>query len=158
MISVWKISCGHRLFILGLWLLFIGSLNYVLIAPFLKAKLYLWHFVLVVVLGILTYLFWKNAQYLYKIEDNYLYIKTPRSEYKIPLSDIEKVGQIKHIPFQYKIGLKYDFLWKKLYLCGYADDGIILKLKNQDNEIVICPKKHEEFLSALLNKNEASNK
>ena len=152
MVSVWKITFGHRLFILGLWLLFIFTLNYVLVAPFLKAKLYWWMFLLVVFLWILTYLFWKNAQYFYKIENDYLYIKTPRSEYKIPLEDVEKVWEIKKIPFQYKIWLKYDFFNKILYLCGYSDDWIILKLKNQESQIVICPRKHKEFLSVLSKK------
>ena len=158
MISVWKITFGHRLFILGLWLLFVAGLNYLLIAPFLWAKIYLWHFVLVIFLGILTYLFWKNAQYLYKIKDWFLGVKTPRSEYKIPLSDIERVGEIKNIPFQYRIWLKYDFFNKILYLCGYSNEGIILKLKNQENQIVICPRKHKEFLEALKNRNETNNK
>lgn len=149
MISIWNITFGHRLFILGLWLLFIASLNYLLIAPFLWAKIHLRHFVLVIFLGVLTYLFWKNAQYLYKIEDWFLEIKTPRSKYKIPLSDIDRVWEIKNIPFQYKIWLKYDFLNKILYLCGYSNDGIILKFKKQENQIVICPRKHKEFLEAI---------
>jgi len=123
-----------------------------LIAPFLGAKLYFWHFLLVIFLWILTYLFYKNANYLYKIEKGYLFIKTPRSEYKIPFSDIEKVWEIKNIPFQFKIWLKYDWFNKILYLCWYSNDWIILKLKNQPNQIVICPRKHNEFLSVLKEK------
>jgi len=51
-----------------------------------------------------------------------LVIQIPRKKgkFKIPLSDIEKVGVYKNIPFHFRIGLKYDFLNKILFLCGYS--------------------------------------
>jgi hypothetical protein len=41
----------------------------------------------------------KYSKYKYIIEKEYLYIKTPSREYKIPLIDIKRVGKIENIPF-----------------------------------------------------------
>ena len=150
--SICDISLGHRIFILIVGLLFLAGLNYLVFAPFMGRKYGFSEIFLVVVLWILIYLLIKNTKYVYEIKDGYLVIKTPRkkSQFKIPLTDIEKVGKFENIPFQFRIGMKYDFLNKILFLCWYSTKWIILKLKDFENEIVICPRKFEEFYNELL--------
>ena len=150
--SICDISLGYRIFILIVGLLFLAGLNYLIFAPFMGKKYGFSEIFLVVVLWILTYLLIKNTKYVYEIKDGYLVIKTPRkkSQFKIPLTDIEKVGKFENIPFQFRIGMKYDFLNKILFLCWYSTKWIILKLKDFENEIVICPRKFEEFYNEFL--------
>jgi len=150
--SICDISLGHRIFILIVGLLFLAGLNYLVFAPFMGKKYGFSEIFLVIALWILTYLLIKNTKYVYEIKDGFLIIKTPRkkSQFKIPLSDIEKVGKFENIPFQFRIGMKYDFLNKILFLCGYSTRWIILKLKDFENQIVICPRKFEEFYNELL--------
>jgi len=150
--SICDISLGHRIFILIVGLLFLAGLNYLVFAPFMGKKYGFSEIFLVVALWILTYLLIKNTKYVYEIKDGFLIIKTPRkkSQFKIPLSDIEKVGKFENIPFQFRIGMKYDFLNKILFLCGYSTRWIILKLKDFENQIVICPRKFEDFYNELL--------
>ena len=152
--SVGSITTWHRIFILMIWLLFLAGLNFLAFAPFMGYKYGFSEVFFVIFLWVLTYFFIKNTKYLYEIKDGFLIIQTPRKKgkFKIPLSDIEKVGVYKNIPFHFRIGLKYDFLNKILFLCGYSSKWIILKLKNFENQIVICPRKFDEFLSKLQNK------
>ncbi len=151
LISINDITLGHRIFIGIIWVIFISYLNFLFFAPFIGYKYGFLQVFLVIGLWIILYLLVKNTKYVYILDDKFLHIKTPRkkSQYKIPLEDIEKVWEFKNIPFHFKIWMKYDFFNKILFLCGYCSNWIILKLKNFDNQIVICPRKFNEFYEFL---------
>lgn len=146
-----EITKGHRILIGLLWILFLWWLNFLFFAPFIWVKYWFVEILLLVFLWIFLFLLVKNTRYVYLIKNGFLEIKTPRkkSHYKIPLTDIEKVWIYKNIPFYFRIGIKYDFLNKILFLCGYCNRGIILKLKKFEHQIVICPRKFDEFYKIL---------
>jgi len=79
-----------------------------------------------------------------------LFIKTPKQEYKIPFQDIQKIWDIENIPFSYQFWLKFDTVNKILYLCPFSKKWIIIALPTHD--IVICPRKYEQFKKALMNR------
>ena len=155
--SLWNINLSYRLITFFVWIMFLASLNFAIFAPFMKYNVSFTEVILIITLWILTYLLVKNMKYIYEISDWKLFIKTPRSKFNIPLSDIEKVGTIDNIPFYYRIWMKFDFLNRILYLCGYTNKWIILLLKDKWQQIVISPRKFDEFYKLLL-KNETNNK
>ncbi len=150
--STCDITLGHRIIILIFWLLFLIGINYLVFATIIWKQYWFAEIVLVFVSWFLTYLLVKNTRYNYEITDWYLIIKTPRikKHYKIPLSDVIKIWIYKNIPFHFRIWMKYDFLNKILFLCWYSKKWIILKLKDFSNQIVICPRKFDDFYNEFL--------
>jgi len=147
LVSTWDITFWYKLFILIVWILFLLLLNYVIFGSIFFLNICWWCFVLIMFLWIFLWLLVKNTKYIYKIEANYLFIKTSKKEFKIPLQDIKKVWTIENIPFHYRIWIKYDSFNKILYLCWYSKKGIILKLDTHN--IVICPRKFDLFFDKL---------
>jgi len=141
-------SWWYRIFVFILGLLVIFGLNYFLFAYFKNAYsltlVLLWIFC-----SILLYFFLRWMKYTYTIKDNFLLIKTPSKQYKIPFSDIEKVWMIESIPFVNKLFLKFDQINHILYLMWFYNKWIAIKLPT--HTIVISPRKMDEFYDILKN-------
>ena len=146
-VSIWNNSLWYRLFVLFIWLLVIFWLNYFLFAYFTWSYSSIWLVIMWLFLCIFLWYLIKYSKYKYIIEKEYLYIKTPSREYKIPLIDIKRVGKIENIPFVNKTWVKFDQMNKILYLCGYCSKGIALDLST--HTLVICPRKYDEFYERL---------
>jgi len=148
--SIWDNSIWYRIITLIVWLSFLFWLNYLLFAPYMWIKYNYTEVFLVIFLWLTLFYLIKMFKYEYTIKDNALFIKWPFKYYKIPFSDIEKVWEIKNIPLHYKVGMKFNPISKILYLCGYVNNWIILKLQTHD--IVICPRKYKDFFEKLKNR------
>lgn len=143
-------SLWYRLVIFFVGLSFLFWLNFLLFAPFMWIKYWYVEVFLILFLWLFLYFLIKFSKYIYTIKDEKLLIKSPYKFYKIPLSDIEKVWEIDKIPFSNKFWMKFDSINKILYLCWFVDKWIILKLKTHD--IVICPRKFDDFFKLLKEK------
>ena len=86
-------------------------------------------------------------KYTYTIKDAFLLIKTPSKHYKIPFADIEKVWIVEKVPFVNKLFLKFDQLNQILYLMGFYNKWIAIKLPT--HTIIISPRKMDEFYKKL---------
>lgn len=148
-VSISENSLWFRLFILFVWFIVIFWLNYFLFAYFTWwwASIYL--VILWIFSAILLWYLLRNVKYKYILENNYLIIKTPNKEYKVPFSDIKNVEDIDKIPFSNMFWMKYDISNKILYLCSFSKRWIMLDVWTHN--IVIAPRKYEEFKKVLTN-------
>jgi len=145
--SIWYNNLWYRILVAVVWFLFLLWLNFLVFAPFMWKHYGYTEVFLVLFLWLFLYYLIKVFKYEYKIREGFLYIKWPFKYYKIPLLDIEKIWEIHNIPLKYKVWYKFDLVSQILYLCGYVDKWIILKLKTHD--IVICPIKYKQFYENL---------
>lgn len=148
--SYWDNSLWYRIITLLVWLAFLFWLNFLLFAPYMWKTYGYTEVIIVIFLWLALFYLFKMFKYEYTIKDDALLIKWPFKYYKIPFSDIQKVGEIKNIPLHYKVGMKFNPFSRILYLCGYVNKWIILKLGTHD--IVICPRKYQDFFKKLQNK------
>lgn len=146
-VSIWNNSLWYRLFILLIWLLVIFGLNYFLFAYFTGSYSNIWLVVLWLFLCIFLWYLIKYSKYKYIVEKEFLHIKTPSREYKVPLKDIKRIWEINNIPLIHKTWIKFDQINKILYLCPYSNKGIALDLWT--HTIVICPRKYKEIKERL---------
>jgi len=150
--SIWENSLWFRIFILIIWLFFIGALNFLVFWPFLWYK-YNFNLVLIIIFVWILYLYLvKYFKYFYEIQKNNLYIKTPykKKVYELPFSDIQKIAKISHMPFIYKFWIKFDANNNILYLTWFSSRWILISLQTHD--IVISPRQFDLFYEKLKEK------
>jgi len=147
--SIWENTLWFRIFILIVWLSFIGILNFMFFGPFLWYTYDSSLIFFTIFLWLLLFYVIKYFKYFYEIKDSSLYIRTPHKKkiYEIPFSEIKKIKKISNIHFVYKFWVKFNANKNTLYLNWFSWRWILIGLKTHD--IVISPRKYDEFYEKI---------
>ncbi len=150
--SIWENSLWFRVFILIVWLSFMGVLNFIVFAPFFDYNYDYNLIFFMIFLWILLFYIIKYFKYLYEIKEDSLYIKTPSKKkiYEIPFNEIREIWKISKIPFSYKFWMNFNPNKKILYLNWFSSRWILIKLQTHD--IVISPRRYYDFYKELKKK------
>jgi len=147
--SIWENSLWFRMFMLIVWLSFIGILNFMVFAPFLWYTYDMNLIFITIFLWLVLFYVIKYFKYSYEIKQDSLYIKAPHKKkvYDIPFSEIKEIKKIFNIPFAYKFWVKFNPNKNTLYLNWFSWRWILIGLKTHD--IVISPIKYDAFYERL---------
>lgn len=145
--STWNNNIYFKIFTVCVWLAFLIILNVLVFSSIIWSKLWSNIIIVFAILWILLFYLLKYFKYSYRISENELIINTPRKIYRIPFKDIKKISENYKIPLVYKFWINFNHNENILYLCGFADKWIRIKLETHD--IVISPFKYNELVKIL---------